>query len=618
MIDLTTDYSPWDLLPTPEPKDEQYSPFFFYDKVAKYLITDVIRIMNNGIPIDLEEVRLLEQRLDDILERVQQELQVHPIIREFQLLRYNDLCLAYEAEQRARLKLPSHFVKPFNLDNILHRSYVMTHISTLVTLSYIPTEILEGATKWTFNDVKRVKDEHPAINLILSKRLQPTNAFALAGMLKLATDKATVHNAPIYERIKSPRTYVELPPFNPGSSAHKAALFGWLGIESDVQSAKTGDDSWVKDQIERVHKETLDPNIKSFTKTLLDYSSGAIIKQNFVPAFYNYSIKHADGSTRLHGELNLFGAKSFRLTSANPNLLNAPSTKSIYAKPVKKCFVAPPGFVILTADFSALEDRVIACLSKDTNKCNIFHEELDGHCLNAYGYFREEIAQHMELTDDTVADVKRFFQLQEDGHKELKAIRQKGKPATFGLSYGAYPKKVSTSLKIPIPAATVIFERYHNVLYPGITDYRENYVLPTATAQGYLHLGLGCTIKTDNPRRDIRTLNNATCQFWSILTLLTINKMHKLIDRDSYQNDVFCISTIYDSIYFLVREDPHIIKWVNDYLIPVMTQDFIVDQIVKNEAKSEIGYSWASLKQLPVDAALDKIVDVLRELKTKT
>lgn len=110
-------------------------------------------------------------------------------------------------------------------------------------------------------------------------------------------------------------------------------------------------------------------------------------------------------------------------------MLNAPSTASIYAKPVKRCFVAPPGYIFYAIDLSALEDRVMASLSRDTNKCNIFLQDLDGHCLNAYGYFLDEIAQYMPITGDTVTDVKLFFKLQDEGHKELKAIRQKGKPA---------------------------------------------------------------------------------------------------------------------------------------------------------------------------------------------
>ena len=109
-----------------------------------------------------------------------------------------------------------------------------------------------------------------------------------------------------------------------------------------------------------------------------------------------------------------------------------PSTKSIYSKPIKKCFVAPPGYVVLAVDYGALEDRVIASLTRDTNKCNVFLENLDGHCLNAYGYFLDEVSQHMPITGDTVTDVKLFYDLQENqGNKPLKDIRQKGKPATL-------------------------------------------------------------------------------------------------------------------------------------------------------------------------------------------
>lgn len=53
------------------------------------------------------------------------------------------------------------------------------------------------------------------------------------------------------------------------------------------------------------------------------------------------------------------------------------------------------------------------------------------HCLNAYGYFPSEVAQHMPITGDIVTDVKLFYDLQENGNSALKALRQRGKPATL-------------------------------------------------------------------------------------------------------------------------------------------------------------------------------------------
>ena len=612
-LDLTTDYSPWDLLPVLEPKLENPPEDFFYSKVVRHLSADVIKIMANGIPIDLDVVRKVEADIDVILEQVDAELQRNPLIRAFQAETHHRHRLNYIAQQRAKLKTEKDFLKTFDPKSPVHRAFFVEVIANEVDLPFRPTDdILPGIPKWSSKHVNELADLHPALMLYKTKKLQPTNKFCTIAMKNFAKYKLDLYNKPIYESIQHPEAHIEFPKFNLASPIQKRAFFESIGLKSESQSKDTGEDSWKREEIERVNKETTDPELKALTKVMIDYSFGAIVKSNFIQAFYNRSVFH-DDCTRLHGTLNLFGAKTFRLTSQAPNLLNMPSTKSIYAKPIKKCLIAPPGFVVLTADFNALEDRVMASLSKDTNKCNIFLQNLDGHCLNAYGYYLDEIAALMPITGDTVTDVKKFYELTET-NSALKAIRQNGKPATFGLSYGAFPKKVAATLKISLAAATAIFDNYHHKLYPGVTDYRENYVLPTAKKNGRIHLGLGCYLRSDMPDADIRTLTNATCQFWSILTLLTINKMHKLIERDGLSNDVFCISTIYDSIYFIVRKDANIIKWVNDYLIRLMTQDFLIDQIIPNTAESEIGLNWASLHKITNNASIEEIEQVLTEL----
>lgn len=152
-------------------------------------------------------------------------------------------------------------------------------------------------------------------------------------------------------------------------------------------------------------------------------------------------------------------------------------------------------------------------------------------------------------------------------------------------------------------------------MYPGITRYREEYVLPTTLEHGRIHLGLGCYIKSDNPNKDLRTLHNSTCQYWSILTLLTINKMHQLIDKKGMQDKIKCISSIYDSIYYIVEENPETIKWLNDNLVEVMVKDFMIDQIVKNTAVAEIGLNWSELIQIPYNTSTEKIKEVLAQLR---
>lgn len=185
-----------------------------------------------------------------------------------------------------------------------------------------------------------------------------------------------------------------------------------------------------------------------------------------------------------------------------------------------------------------------------------------------------------------------------------------------GLSYGAYPPKVAKTLKCSIEQATEIFNNYHNVLYKDITEYR-NSILNIALKDKEVHLGLGCYIKTSKPEEEIRTYNNSSIQFWSILTALTINKLHKLIDENNYQEDIKVITTIYDSIYLICKEDVNIIKWLNDNIIPIMTKDFIENQIVPNEAVGEIGKNWYDLKPIQNNSNIEDINKVLSELNNE-
>ena len=296
-----------------------------------------------------------------------------------------------------------------------------------------------------------------------------------------------------------------------------------------------------------------------------------------------------------------------------------PSTGTIYAKPVKQCFIAKPGWIIYQVDLSALEDRVIANLAGDENKISIFVDDLDGHCLNSLYYFQEEIESILPRlpNEDKSSYVKRYFKAIEDGNKELKAIRQASKPCTFALAYGCFPNKLANTAKISLEKATEIFDKFHNELYPGISEFRDS-TLNSAKNDGKIHLGLGCYINTSNPDKEIRTIFNARSQFWSILTPLTINKFHSIIDENSLQDDIKIISSIYDSIYVHLKDDVELIKFTNDTIIPILTKDFLVDQVVHNEATGEIGYNWYDSVSIPNKASIEAITEARIKAKEMT
>lgn len=602
-------YSPHDLLPAPVPSTVNPPEGEFYNSVVKHLLPTTIRLMNTGIPIDLNRVEQLETELDQIIAEVHTTLAANTHIQTYLQQRYSSQIAEYQALQMSRLKPASTFLVPFNASKVEHRSYFMHIYSQSQSLPTPEALLPTGIPKWSVRDIQKLSASRPILQRLLSNSLRPSETTE--AMQLYADHKADLRNKSTRDKINTPT--IAYPTFNPSSPIQKGELFTMLNLKSEGISKTTGADKWDRSQLERLLKESNDPILTELLQALIDFSFAAIVRNNFIEAFYNYTV---DG--RLHGSYKLFGAKSFRFTSSNPNMLNTPSSKSRFSKPIKRCFVAPPGFIVAGIDYSALEDRVIANLTHDKNKIILQTDPtLDGHLFHAATYFKSQLEAILGPLPHRELAIAAKVAL-DAGNTDIKKYRDLSKNVTFGASYGAFPPKIAATIKCTLPEAETIFNAYHNDMYPGITHYRENYVLPTATSTGKLHLGLGCYIKTDNANRDIRTLHNATAQFWSILTLLSMHKLQVEIDKADYTSDIQITSSIYDAIYMVVRDDATIVKWLNDTLIPIMEQDFLPSQVVHNRANLEIGTDWSNISkhELPHDATLTQIQETLDALTT--
>jgi len=585
-----------------DPSIEQ--PNYFYENVAKHLIKPFIRLMEAGINIDDTAVENLRSTINEVLATVKIGLANNPIIIEFQKLQYKENYKSLEAEQRSKFRTLDYYLKPYKLVDTVHRTYLVNYILALNNLSS------DKRSKWSVNDLKKYKliNNLPLFEEIIDKTIQLDNPIVVAAMTHLAQTKLDIYNKSKLIKLETATETELAPPFNPGSTLQKQKLFSYLHILPLKTSKKTGEASWGRESIEELIRITPkeQTDLHNLLQLFVDYSYSGIIKSNFLEAFDVFTI---DGVLR--GNYKLFGAKSFRPTSNQPNMLNAPSTGSIYAKPLKKCFIAPEGYLVWSIDFAALEDRVIANLSHDTNKLSIFTEGIDGHSLGATYYFPEKVAALIgPYTNNKQAAVK-LKQLVDSGNKEAKSIRQAGKPVTFGLSYGAYPKKVAESIKCPLEEAEAIFNAYHNEMYPGITTFRER-ILAYAKQHGYVHLGLGLRMYTSDPVKDVRTLFNACSQFWSIITLLSMADLYQQIDAQ--KQDVIINSSIYDALYGYVRATPEAIEWLNNTIVSIMTQPWITTEVVHNEANLELGITWANLHELPNNATLPQIQKLLENL----
>lgn len=296
-------YSPHDLLPAPDPKTIEYPLDYFYNNVAKHLIKDTVRVMDNGLHIDIDKVIKLEEELVTQLQEVENELMSNPVIVRYLEYRYKKEIKAYKEDRKSKFRDPSYYLVPFKYKDMVHRSYFMDEYAKAQGWSIPEEKLPTGVGKWPMKLVKKYAKTNVLLTMLIEGKLPEDTPTLLKAMDKLAIDKANMYNEKYISQIHNP--VVPYPKFNPASSQQKQELFAMLGIESEEVSKKTGLPKWDRSQVELVNKKTTDPEIREFTQCFIDYSFAAIIKNNFIEAFYTYSV---DG--RLYGQYKLLGAKS--------------------------------------------------------------------------------------------------------------------------------------------------------------------------------------------------------------------------------------------------------------------------------------------------------------------
>ena len=124
-------YSPHDQLPAVEPKDATYPIGYFYNNTAKHLLKDTVRIMDNGLHVDLDKVVDLEAVLVDQLKEVDKELAANPLIKTYLVKRFSSQVKAYIKDRKSKMKTPAQYLGAFKHSDINHRSYFMEEYANL-------------------------------------------------------------------------------------------------------------------------------------------------------------------------------------------------------------------------------------------------------------------------------------------------------------------------------------------------------------------------------------------------------------------------------------------------------------------------------------------------------
>ncbi len=181
-----------------------------------------------------------------------------------------------------------------------------------------------------------------------------------------------------------------------------------------------------------VLEELASQNINEVPGLILKYRELSKIQSTYVkalPGLVNST------SSRVHTSFNQHVAQTGRLSSVNPNLQNIP-IRSQTGRLVRKGFIAKPGHLLVAADYSQVELRILAHCSQDKMMLKAFQEDRDIHAQTA-----AEISGHSisEVTPDE---------------------RSKAKAVNFGLMYGQSSFGLASALKISRRDAKAYIEKY--------------------------------------------------------------------------------------------------------------------------------------------------------------
>jgi DNA polymerase I len=211
-------------------------------------------------------------------------------------------------------------------------------------------------------------------------------------------------------------------------------LFTTLGLPKSKKT-KTGLSTDV-DALEKL--STLHPVVPK----LLEYREVQKLLSTYIDAFPGQILPE---SLRLHSSFNQTITATGRLSSTGPNLQNIP-IRTEAGRKIREAFVAPPHYKIVAADYSQIELRVLAHVSKDRFLVQAFLDDKDIHTQTAsaiYGVFPEMVTPEM---------------------------RRSAKTINFGLMYGMGPINLSRQLNISFREAQAFIDAYFKQ-FPSIEAF---------------------------------------------------------------------------------------------------------------------------------------------------
>ena len=244
-------------------------------------------------------------------------------------------------------------------------------------------------------------------------------------------------------------------PFNLGSPKQlQQILFEKLELPV-IRKTPKGQASTAEDVLREL------ANNYELPKLILEHRSISKLKSTYTDKLPAQINPHTG---RVHTSYHQAVAATGRLSSSNPNLQNIPIRTS-QGRKIRKAFIAAPGSVILAADYSQIELRIMAHLSGDEGLLRAFHDGVDIHRATASEVFAED---YEKVTDNQ---------------------RRAAKAINFGLMYGMSAFGLGRQLDISRPEAQEYMDTYFS-RYPGVQIFMEH-TREQAREQGFVETLFG-------------------------------------------------------------------------------------------------------------------------------
>ena len=351
--------------------------------------------------------------------------------------------------------------------------------------------------------------------------------------------------------------------FNIGSPKQLGEiLFEKMGIEP-VKKTKTGYSTDVE------VLEVLALRGIEIAEKLLEYRGFTKLLSTYVEPLP----KLADEDDRIHTTFNQNGTSTGRLSSANPNIQNIPVRTDEGIK-IRKGFISQDGWSLVSFDYSQIELRVLAELSKDENLLLAYKKDKDLHDLTAR---------------------KIFFKTDEE--QVTREQRSIAKVINFSILYGKTPFGLSKELKIPVADASQYIKTYFEQ-YPKVKKFLEN-VLENARQNGFVETLYGT-------RRYINNINSSNKNLQAQANRMAVNTvvqgtaaniikkvMIKLYDEFKNNDDIKMLLQVHDELIFEVKDEVSE-KYMEK--IKEIMEGTIKFEDIRLRANGSVAKNWGLLK----------------------